>query len=457
MMKNSLSRKITLAMVALAVGGILFTAVLTNGLLGWNFQRYLRNVQEEQNRLIVETLAELYGEATSWQAVRRSTMHVGSTTGTQIRVYDNQGELIADSLAGMTQGMHGRRWQRAQEQRGQTYVYPLFVNEQQIGNVEITHLGQEGLWTGEAVVFRQTVRQTAFYTGLIAILVAALVGTLLSRRLTARLAGLSSAAEQWGGGRFDTRVAEEGDDELAVLGGAMNRMAGRLEEQSKLRKKLAGDISHELRTPLTTIQSYLEAFLDDVLQPDRENVKAVLDETHRLGRLVNDLQELTNAEYRARDVALSVVDLNAVTAREAERIRPLLQQKDIKLVVQKYHSLIGALADEALLERVLGNLLVNAYKYTPAGGSVTVSVFEEGKHAGVMVTDTGIGIAEEHLPYLFERFYRADPSRTRATGGTGIGLAIVSELAEAMGGSVDVQSQPDKGSTFRLLLQKPKL
>jgi signal transduction histidine kinase len=453
-MKNSLTRKITLAMVALAVGGILFTALLTNGVLGWNFQRYLRNVQEEQNRLIVETLAELYGEATSWMSVRRSTMHVGSTTGTQIRVYDNQGELIADSLAGMTQGMHGRRWQHAQEQRGQTYVYPLVVNEQQIGDVEITHLGQEGLWTGEAVVFRQTVRQTAFYTGLIAILVATIVGTLLSRRLTARLAGLSSAAERWGDGHFGIRVAEEGDDELAVLGGAMNRMAGRLEEQSKLRKKLTGDISHELRTPLTTIQSYLEAFLDDVLKPDRENVKAVLDETHRLGRLVNDLQELTNAEYRARDVAFSIVNLNEFTAREAERIRPLLQQKEIELVVQKYHSQIGALADEALLERVLGNLLANAYKYTSAGGTVTVSVFEEGERVGVRVTDTGIGIAEEHLPYLFERFYRADPSRTRATGGTGIGLAIVSELAEAMGGSVDVQSQPDKGSTFRLLLQK---
>ncbi|MDW7652454.1 MAG: ATP-binding protein [Bacillota bacterium] len=456
-MKNSLSRKITLSMVALAVGGILFTAILTNLVLGWNFQRYLRNVQEEQNRLIVETLAELYGEATSWMAVRRSTMHVGSTTGTQIRVFDNDGDLIADSLTGMTQGMHGRRWRNAQEQRGRTYQYPLFIDNQQIGTVEITHLGQEGLWTGEALVFRRTVQQSAILTGLIAILAAALVGSTLARRLTARLASLTGAAEKWGSGEFTTRVGEEGDDELALLGGAMNRMAGRLGEQSRLRKKLTGDISHELRTPLTTIQSYLEAFLDGVLAPDRENVSAVLDETHRLGRLVNDLQELTNAEYRAKDVELVVMDLADFTEREAERIRPLLQQKGIELELEKPQNPVGVLAEEGLLERVLGNLLVNAYKYTPEGGRVTVSVFDNGDRAGVSVTDTGIGISKEHLPHLFERFYRADPSRARATGGSGIGLAIVRELAEAMGASVDVQSEPEKGSTFRVILQKPPL
>jgi two-component system, OmpR family, sensor histidine kinase BaeS len=455
-MKNSLSRRITLAMVLLAVGGIVLTALLSSLALSWNFNRYLRQAQMEQNRLIMDTLAELYAEATSWSAIRRSTMHLGSTTGTQIRVFDNEGRLIADSLPAMMQGMQGRRWQQAQDQRGQSYEYPFFVRRERVGTVEITHLGQEGMWSGEAVVFRRTVRQSALLTGLAAILAAALAGAALSRRLTRRLGNLTTVAELWGHGRLDARAQVDGDDELAVLGETMNRMANRLEEQSNLRKKLTGDISHELRTPLTTIQSYLEAFQDQVLEPDERNIRAILDESHRLGHLVNDLQELTNSECRSRDAALTGVELRDFTAAEAERARPLFVQQGIRLETAALEGEpVTVQADPYLLGRVLVNLLVNALKYTPAGGQVTVGVFNEPGRAGVTVADTGIGIAPEHLPYIFERFYRADPSRARSTGGSGIGLAIVKELVEAMGGWVDVTSEPGQGSTFRVVLPRP--
>ena len=316
------------------------------------------------------------------------------------------------------------------------------------------YLGQQGLWSGEALVFRRTVRQSALFTGLSFILAAGLVGSLLSRRLTSRFNGLTGAAEKWGHGHFNTRVDVDGDDELTILGETMNRMAHRLEEQSNLRKKLTGDISHELRTPLTTIQSYLEAFLDDVMVPNEQNVKAILEESHRLGRLVNDLQELANAEYRTKSAELSVLDLNDFTLKETERIKPMLAQKGIEFILHTNKAPVPITADEALLGRVLGNLLVNAYKYTPEGGKVTVSIFDHGNRAGVAVADNGIGIAQEHLPHIFERFYRADPSRTRATGGSGIGLAIVKELTDAMGGSVDVVSELHQGSTFRVILQK---
>lgn len=452
-MKRSLSGKITLSMVALAVSGILLTALLTHLTLNWNFRRYLRGVEEEQNRRIVATLAELYGEARSWMGIRQSTMYVGATTETQIRVFDLDGQLIADSLPGM-RGMRGRRGQWPQPARGQAYEYPLFVNGQRVGTVEITHLGQYGLRTGEALVFHRTVRQSAFLTGLLVIAAAMLAGSLLARRLTSRLGGLSAAADSWGQGRFDSRVSVDGEDELAFLGVTMNRMAARLEEQSNLRRKLTGDISHELRTPLATIQSYLEAFLDGVLEPNEQNINAVLEESNRLARLVNDLQELVNAEFRGRHVNMAEVDLSGFAAAEAERVRPLLQQKNIHLTINRHHGPLPVLADESLLGRVIGNLLVNAYKYTPEGGQITVSLLEEGGRGGVSVADTGIGIDKEHLPYIFERFYRADPSRTRATGGSGIGLAIVKELVEAMDGVVDAQSEPGRGSTFKVLFPK---
>ncbi len=453
-MKKSISQKFTLAMVALAVGGIILAGILTNLSLNWNFQRYLRSTQEAQNQRILETLAELYGQATSWQAIRLSTWHVGTTTDTQIRVFDMQNNLIADALTDtMQQGMHGRRQQAVQEQRGNTYSYTLQANGHDVGIVEITHLGQVGLMSGEALVFSRTVNQAMLLTSLGIIFIAALIGRGLSHRLTGRLGNMTDAAEQLGSGEFATRVEVEGDDELAVLGRTMNRMAVRLEEQTALRKKLTGDISHELRTPLTTIQSYIEAFLDKVMTADDNNLQAVLDETHRLTRLVDDLQELSNAQCRDHDVCLHELDLNKVVEVETERTRALFKQKGIELAVVKQDGTINCRADEVLLGRVLGNLLVNAWKYTPQGGKVTVSTSGGHGEALVTVSDTGAGIDKEHLPYIFERFYRADPSRARTTGGSGIGLAIVLELVQAMGGSIDVESVRGEGSTFRVTLQ----
>ncbi len=452
-MKNSLSGRFTLTLIILAVSGIMLSGMLANLALSYNFRRYLRNTEEAQNRRIVETLEELYSEATSWLAIRRSTMHVGATTGTQIRVFDLNGQLIADSLAGMVQGMHGRRWQRAGEQRGNTYNYALELNGRRVGTVEITHLGQSGLFTGEALVFRRAVNQAMLLTGLTTVLAALLTGNFLARRLTGRLDKMAEAAEKLGRGEFETRVDDTGDDELAVLAGTMNRMAERLQEQTKLRRKLTGDISHELRTPLTTIQSFVEAFLDRVMPPDEQNLAAVLEETQRLGQLVSDLQELSSAECRDRELCLEETDLEAVLARETERVKPLFRQKEIDLVFIRREPGAGVLADETMLERVIGNLLVNAWKYTPEGGRVEVTAFSRPRTAGFTVADTGIGIAEEHLPYIFERFYRADPSRSRATGGTGIGLSIVSELVRAMGGSIEVKSAPGEGSAFTVILR----
>ena len=169
------------------------SGLLTNLLLGWNFQRYLRTTQEAQNQRIVETLESLYGEATSWMAVRSSTQYVGSTTGTQIRVFDPENNLVADSLPGMMQGMHGRRWQRAQEERGNTYTYPLNINDRMVGTVEITHLGQQGLWSGEALVFRRTLNQTALLASLLVMVAAIVVGSVLSRRLDRKSTRLNSS------------------------------------------------------------------------------------------------------------------------------------------------------------------------------------------------------------------------------------------------------------------------
>lgn len=448
-MSGKFSRKLTLTFVVLTVAAILLTGLAANVILNWNFRRYLRSTQEAQNKRIIETLEELYRDATSWQAVRHSTWYVGTTTGTQIQVFDLHGQLIADSLTGMMQGMHGMRWRRAGEQRGNTYEYSLLINGQQVGTVEITHLEQEGLFDREALLFRNTVAQAMAVAALVLTVAALLAGKLLSEKLTVGLARMSEAARRLGRGDLSARVEVAGDDELAVLAGSMNEMAARLQEQNSLRKKLTGDISHELRTPLTTVQSYLEAFRDGVMPADEKNLAAVLEETHRLGNLVSDLQELAVVDHR-KPAKTVIVNLNEFVMKEAERFRAGMERSQIVFHCRPAREDARIRADEEMLAKVIGNLLSNALKYTPGGGEVAVEVFADGKQAGFTVRDSGIGVAREHLPYIFERFYRADPSRSRATGGFGIGLALVQELVRSMGGVVSVQSEPGKGSEFRV-------
>ncbi|MBT9158615.1 MAG: Alkaline phosphatase synthesis sensor protein PhoR [Firmicutes bacterium] len=452
-MKGSIAQKITLTIVAVAVGGIVLAGLMANVAWEWNFRRYLSSVEVEQNQKILEALVELYSEEDAWSDVRHQVMQMGMTSGTQIRLYDQGGVLVIDSLPRMMMGRHGRRWQLAQEQRGLVQTYALEVADKKVGTVEITRLGQWGLWSPEALVFRRGVLLTAAGTGLVTVVVAIFAGSALARRMTVRLERLTRAAEKLGQGEVHADMAVEGDDELALLGLTMDRLAGRLSEQDRLRKKLTSDISHELRTPLATIQSYLEAFRDGVLPMDGRNLAAVLEESDRLARLVDDLQELSGAEPTGKRVELQAIELNGFLTREAALARPLFAQKGIELAFALGEVPVVVAADEAMLLKVLRNLLSNAHKYTAEGGKVELLTFATGEEAGFLVRDNGLGMEAEHLPHIFERFYRADQSRTRGTGGSGIGLAIVQELVLSMGGRVEVESEPGRGSLFRITLE----
>ncbi len=186
---------------------------------------------------------------------------------------------------------------------------------------------------------------------------------------------------------------------------------------------------------------------------DGRNLAAVLEESDRLARLVDDLQELSGAEPTGKRVELQAIELNGFLTREAALARPLFAQKGIELAFALGEVPVVVAADEAMLLKVLRNLLSNAHKYTAEGGKVELLTFATGEEAGFLVRDNGLGMEAEHLPHIFERFYRADQSRTRGTGGSGIGLAIVQELVLSMGGRVEVESEPGRGSLFRITLE----
>lgn len=287
-----------------------------------------------------------------------------------------------------------------------------------------------------------------------------LFGVVASRSLTAPFNRLAEAARAVGARDLSHRVEVTGSDEVKEVARAFNDMAAALEEAETLRRNLVADVAHELRTPLSVLQGNLRAILDDVYSLDKSEIARLYDQTRLLGRLVNDLRDLARAEAGQLQLNLQATDLARLVQDTVATFGPVAEAEEVTLSVQIPADLPPVRADSARIAQVLHNLLANALRHTPAGGTISLRAGHAevpeggGAHLWLAVQDTGEGIPPEHLPHLFDRFYRADSARSRAAGGAGLGLAIVRAIVEAHGGQVSAASDgvPGQGSTFTVRL-----
>lgn len=290
-------------------------------------------------------------------------------------------------------------------------------------------------------------------------LVAASVGVLIALWMTSRI--VKPVVELTGAARAATQglplplVAVAGNDEVAELSKAFNRMAVRLAEEDSQRRRLFVGIAHELRTPLSVIQGTLEGILDRVVDPTPERIAALHSQAVLLKRLITDLRDLSLAQAGQLQLNRRTIDISGVVRETLEALAPLADERTIELRLEPSRSLPTIAADADRMRQVVQNLVENALRHTPPGGEVRVRL-RDGNGDGVhlQVADTGSGIRPEDLPHIFEHFYRADESRARSSGGTGMGLAIVKSLVEAHGGHVSVESSPGAGSTFTVTLPR---
>ncbi|WP_460888651.1 HAMP domain-containing sensor histidine kinase [Promicromonospora xylanilytica] len=277
-----------------------------------------------------------------------------------------------------------------------------------------------------------------------------LAGFLVSRRVASSLRNTATVAAQVSAGRFDVRVMPPGiGSEFDDLAGAINAMAQRLGRNDAMRRRLMADIAHELRTPVATISAYLDALDDGVEVLSPATTEVLQAQASRLTRLADDLGAVMRAESGAMVLDLVPVDAYELIEVCAESLRPRYERSGVALVTDVRPGTPRILADRDRMGQVLGNLVDNALRHTPAGGTVRLTAELHGAVVRFAVADTGDGIEAEHLPYVFERFYRVDVARDRGHGGSGIGLAIVRALVLAHGGTVSVLS-PGKsmGTTF---------
>ncbi|MGA9533345.1 MAG: ATP-binding protein [Anaerolineales bacterium] len=307
--------------------------------------------------------------------------------------------------------------------------------------------------------FRSAFNEAIALAAAAALLVAVVASALVSNRIVAPLRRLEKASRRISAGHYDERVEAGQDpgsaDELGQLGRQFNAMAAQLEETEARRSELIGNVAHELRTPLTTIKGTLEGVIDGVLPADLETLHELRRETDRLQRLVRDLQELSRVEGGAVQLDLEPRRVAELVAEAVDRLRRQYDEKGVELVAELPPESPVVWADADRIGQVLQNLLGNALQHTSPGGQVVVKVGSEGDHALITIVDNGAGIALEDLPRLFERFYRADRSRARASGGSGIGLTIAKHLVEAHGGHIWADSDGlGQGARFTFTLPR---
>jgi two-component system OmpR family sensor kinase/two-component system sensor histidine kinase BaeS len=326
---------------------------------------------------------------------------------------------------------------------GYLQVVPLVVSDGDREQVLLGHLSRDLL-----------------VAALASSVVGILLGVVMSRSLSAPLNRLAEAARAIGARNLSQRVEVSGSAEVVEVARAFNEMAAALEQAEVARRNLVADVAHELRTPLSVLQGNLRAVLDDVYPLDKAEVARLYDQTRLLSHLVNDLRELAQADAGQLSLSRQPTDVAGLVRTAVAGFAPIAEASGVTLCAEVPAGLPPVHADAARMTQVFHELLANALRHTPAGGAVTLRAGSDLRANGqpsslwVTVQDTGEGIPAEHLPHVFERFYRSDAARTRSAGGSGLGLAIVRALVEAHGGQVSAASDgvPGHGSTFTVRL-----
>ncbi|MDH7489640.1 MAG: ATP-binding protein [Anaerolineae bacterium] len=449
---------LTFTLIILIVVGAI--AIWMNRATATEFRQYI--TRSEVTAYGMESLAAYYRTHGGWEGVeellKNGVVVTGSRWGMMGRrpgmpemrlsviLADANGKIVFDGV-----GQRVGKRLSASELKDAIRVTEA-DGEQVLGYMLIALPGAPQLGTSEQRFLTRT-RGILISVAALAVILGLVVSAVFSRSLTAPLQRLAAAARAVGRGEIGKRVPVEGTSEVAEVARAFNEMTAALEKAEKLRQNLVSDVAHELRTPLSVLQGNLRAILDDVYPLNKEEIARLYDETRILARLVDDLQELAQAEAGALRFNIVPTDIGWMLQAAAARFEPAAEAKGIRLACEIPDGLPAALADPDRVSQILNNLITNALRHTPEGGQITVSATTREGFVEVSVADTGEGIAPEDLPRVFDRFWRADRSRSRAGGGAGLGLAIVRALVEAQGGRVRAFSEGlGKGSVFSFTL-----
>lgn len=459
----SYTTRVTLSFALIAA----MTALVAIGVVSFvweqHFQTYTRDNMESVATITANQIAENYvesGEFDSETVMPARTM-LAMTPGIGIRVVNNTVPYDEEStvsipfdstrLTSAQAGVGGASLAPKNPSPDQMATAKIEVDGQAVGSVNVWVLGSDTLLRSADEQFRNNSYQAMIIAAIVAIALASCCGFLFARSLVHPINRITKTAKEIKEGNLSARTKLTGVDEIAELGQTFDEMAESVEKDRELERRLTTDVAHELRTPLMAIQSTVEAMVDGVFEADQERLETVNSEVQRLGRLVSALLSLSRLENRSTPMKEEVVDVGDLISQIVATHEAFVADSGLSLAYEMERNVLVK-GDADMIRQATANLISNAVRYTPEGGHITVKVSRGDIMAAISVRDTGIGLTPEECKMVFSRFWRADAGRARASGGLGIGLAVVKEIVDRHHGWVQVEGKKDEGACFTIHL-----
>jgi signal transduction histidine kinase len=432
---STLGLRLALTFLGVALAAVALFAVLTAVFSAVDVSSLATRERDVLANSFAVVTASSWQQGHGWTSADLApVLDLATNSGVRLQIRDANGRVVA-----ATSGFEAGTGPRASAN--------VLVSGRKVGTVLVS-LTPSGLGAADSILRTALLRAIAGTAGLAALL-ALLAGLGASRRITRPVARLITVTRAMAGGDRSARVGEiRAPGELRELAAAFDQMADTLDYEDKIRRDLVASITHELRTPVAVLQAGHEALLDGVTEPSPAELVSLRDEVLRLARMVDDLQTLAAADAAVLRLTRERRDLASIAGSAIESLARRFEVAEIS--VERRLAPAPVLADERWMHQVVTNLLGNALKFTSAGGTVTVTTRQDGPSAVLQVADTGVGIPPDELPRIFDRFWRGRAAAR--TSGSGIGLAIAAELAEAHGGSLTAASQPGEGTRITLTL-----
>jgi signal transduction histidine kinase len=435
--------QLLLSMVAVILVTVGMTAFFANRVATAEIQRVQGRNDFARNHRLTALLTREYLQNEGWASSQGILEHAAQLTGERVVVADRNSIVVADSHSTYI----GRRIDFSVSSRA---VIPVISSQGRVGTLIIdpdVPLQADSALPEGPEQSSPSLSMLLILSGLLAVGVAMILTFFVSHRILVPIESLSKVSRLTAQRDFSARAEVKSRDEVGELARTFNSMLEELSRTEELRRNLVADVAHELRTPVTNIRGYIEGIADGVIEPNEITLDSIHSEIILLTRLIEDLQDLALAESGQMQMRFQSCDLSNLARSAAVSIRPQAQAKQVDLIVEESPAL-PVEADPQRISQALRNLLINAVIHTSTNGHIWIKTSHQDGHAQVSVRDTGPGIPTEDLPHIFERFYRVDKSRSRSTGGVGLGLTITKYLIEAHGGTIEAFSQPGNGTEF---------
>ena len=438
-MKDSLQFRIMLAfslVILVTIGAVFF---FFDQATRTRIQSFEESIEYKLEARMAGELSQYYRVRGSWEGVQPLVEQLGNVSERRIILVDTEKIVVADSEGDLL----GKPYES--DSPG-TILQPSWKQ----GPLAMLYVSEAK--SASLYILCNAVGRFLIWGACVAIAIALIITFFLSRRISAPICALTETARKLGQGDFSQRVQVRDKTEVGELGRAFNSMAGDLEKGERLRRNMVADVAHELRTPLSNVRGYLEAIREGVIKPDAATIRSLEEETTLLSRLVDDLQDLSLAEAGKLELVCQSEDVAELINRTVAAMQAQAIAKEVSLSADLPQGLPLVNIDSHRISQVLRNLLENALAHTAKGDAINVAAARQGDWVEISVADTGEGIPPDDLPNIFERFYRVDKSRARATGGSGLGLTIAKHLVESHGGKIEVQGKLGEGSRFSFTL-----